>query len=120
MSVFAVARSIARSREKSLYIQLNMERFELWAPGERGAGRQQRRASDATRAGARLCPGSALEFERAHRSANPRGEPSLTVSVELPPGRPDRDLEDAYREKLEGQPVRRRRHVRSRGVDRRH
>src|SRR5258708_25380703 len=82
MSVFAVPRSIARSREKSLYIQLNMERFEPLAAGERGARRQQRRASDATRAGARLCPGSALEFERAHRSANPRGEPSLTVSVE--------------------------------------
>jgi len=32
---------------------------------ERSAGRQQRQASDATGAGARLCPGSALEFERA-------------------------------------------------------
>src|SRR5258708_38497590 len=41
MSVFAVPRSIARSREKSLYLPLNMERFEPWAAGERGAGRQQ-------------------------------------------------------------------------------
>src|SRR6266849_6833425 len=62
MSVFAVPRSIARSREKSLYIPLNMERFEPWAAGwARGAGRQQRRASDATRVDVRLCPGSALE-----------------------------------------------------------
>src|SRR5207245_1366726 len=68
MSVFAVPRSIARSREKSLYSPLNMERSEPWAAGERGAGRQQRGVSDATRAGARLCPGAALEFERAHHS----------------------------------------------------
>src|SRR6266851_9896704 len=68
MSVFAVPRSTARSREKSLYNPLNMERSEPWVAGERGAGRQQRRASDATRAGARLCPGAALEFERAHHS----------------------------------------------------
>src|SRR5258708_33585673 len=36
MSVFAVPRSIARSREKNLYKPLNMERFERWAAGERG------------------------------------------------------------------------------------
>src|SRR5713101_883671 len=58
MSVFAVPRSIARSREKSLYIPLNMERLE--PSGARGAT-PIKAGSDATLADERLCPGSALE-----------------------------------------------------------
>src|SRR2546426_9921220 len=56
MSVFAVPRSIARSREKSLYSPLNMERSEPW--------RRVSEARDASKEGQVTQPARARGYAR--------------------------------------------------------